>query len=140
MFFVLIIWKYFIKKRVSGGHLTNDGRIVLCQFTEQQLLISSIDGSNVNTVQLIDKPLDICIISDAIVAVTYLIKNWIDLYNINGQYKLKSIPVPGWSWGLTTINNKLAVGGYDRIQIIDLQSGQVVDTIYTGYTQPDYVH
>ncbi|CAG2234891.1 unnamed protein product [Mytilus edulis] len=80
-------------------------------------------------------------VNNSTVAVT-LWSECIEMYDIHNKLKLKSISVPGmWCWerGITTINNKLVVGGNNRLLIIDHQTGEVVQTIHTDCT-PGRLH
>ncbi|CAG2240310.1 unnamed protein product [Mytilus edulis] len=76
----------------------------------------------------------VCYSSQQLYSSCYTVESvCIEMYDINNKLKLKSISVPGMRWwgsGITTINNKLVVGG-DKLLIIDHQTGEVVQTIQT---------
>lgn len=102
--------------------------LVLCLYNKY-LLILDLNGSHVYIIKLQDKPFNITMITNSAVAVSYTLKQCVELFDINTQQKLKSITVHGWCRGITTINNNLALGG-SVIWIIDPLTGQVIDTIY----------
>ena len=117
----------------------DDGRLVVCLCVLRRLLICNTDGSEVDSIQLQYLPWDVTAVNNSTVAVTLPYSNCIEMYDINNKHKLKSISVPGWCWGITTINNKLVVRYHWRLLMIDHQTGEVVQTIHTDCT-PYRVH
>ncbi|VDI66529.1 Hypothetical predicted protein [Mytilus galloprovincialis] len=83
-------------------------------------------------------------VNNSTVAVTVYIPfkcHCIEMYDINNKHKLKYISVPGMcsDSGIKMINNKLVVGGDDRLLIVDYQTGDTIQTIQTDCT-PYRVH
>ncbi|XP_071124746.1 uncharacterized protein [Mytilus edulis] len=117
--------------------MMDDGRLVMCLPYQHLLLICNTDGSQVDSMDVQNKPWCITAVNNSTVAITRCDSICIEMYDINNKLKLKSIPVPGmWSWnGITTINNKLVVGDGNILVIID----QMVQTIQTD-CQPDWLH
>ncbi|CAC5381860.1 PHLPP [Mytilus coruscus] len=111
--------------------MMNDGRLVKCVPYQCILLICNTDGSQVDIIDVQNGPRCITAVNNSTVAVTLRWGHCIEMYDTNNKLKLKSIPVPGMllSSGITTINNKLVVRGYKRLQIIDHQTGEVVQKI-----------
>ncbi|CAG2256580.1 unnamed protein product [Mytilus edulis] len=122
-----------------GGYVTDivmmdDGRLVMCLPNQKRLLICNTDGSQVDSIDVQGKPWCVTAVNNSTVAVTLWYSKCIEMYDINNKLKLKSISVPGMWWkgsDITTINNKLVVGGDNRLLIIDHQTGEVVQTIQT---------
>ncbi|XP_063412952.1 uncharacterized protein LOC134695603 [Mytilus trossulus] len=140
----------------KGGDVTDivmmdDGRLVMClpvQWrllvcntdgsqvdslpVQRRLLICNTDGSQVDSIHVQGTPYSVTAVNNSTVAVTLLrSKCVIEMYDINNKLKLKSISLLGmwWGSGITTINNKLVVHGYNTLLIIDHQTGEVVQTI-----------
>ncbi|XP_052078771.1 uncharacterized protein LOC127716577 [Mytilus californianus] len=113
--------------------MMDDGRLVMSLPGQWRLLICNTDGSQVDSFHVHCKPYDITAVNNSTVAVTVVGSECIEMYDINNKLKIKSIPVPGMKWlsGITTINNKLVVGCENRLDIIDHQTGEVVQTIKT---------
>ncbi|XP_076117187.1 uncharacterized protein LOC143084972 isoform X3 [Mytilus galloprovincialis] len=113
--------------------MMDDGRLVMCLPRQWRLLICNTDGSQVDSIYVQSGPLSVTAVNNSTVAVTLLGSMCIEMYDIHNKLKLKSISVPGMRWGrgITTINNKLVVGGNKRLHIIDHQTGEVVKTIQT---------
>ncbi|XP_052103244.1 uncharacterized protein LOC127736701 [Mytilus californianus] len=118
---------------VSDMMMMDDGRIVICLHNQSRLLICNTDGSQADSIPVQSFPLCVTAVNNSTVAVVLYSSICIEMYDINNKLKLKSISLPGMCWVscITTINNKLVVGGYDRLQIIDHQTGEVVQTIKT---------
>ncbi|VDH89772.1 Hypothetical predicted protein [Mytilus galloprovincialis] len=122
--------------------IMDDGRLVLCLPCQHRLLICYTNESRVDSMHLQGEPVCVTSINDSAVAVKVWYIDWyIEIYDINNEIKLKSIIIPGLlQWGgITTIINKLVVCVEDRLQIIDHQTGEVVQTIQTN-CDPDKVH
>ncbi|XP_071127760.1 uncharacterized protein [Mytilus edulis] len=124
---------------VVGGNSTvrdivmmDDGRLVMCSLYQSRLLICNTDGSQVDSIPVLSQPWCVTAVNNSTVAVT-LCSKYIEIYDIHNKLKLKSISVPGMKYysDITTINNKLVVGGDKRLHIIDHQTGKVVKTIQT---------
>ncbi|XP_052089738.1 uncharacterized protein LOC127726384 isoform X6 [Mytilus californianus] len=116
---------------VSDMMMMDDGRLVMCLPLEHRLLICNTDGSQVDSVDVQGIPYSVTAVNNSTVAVTLLGSECIEMYDINNKLKLKSISVLCWWRDITTINNKLVVGGYNRLLIIDHQTGKMVQTIQT---------
>ncbi|CAG2216472.1 unnamed protein product [Mytilus edulis] len=97
--------------KVSDIVMMDDGRLVICLPDQSRLLISNTDGSQVDSIPVQDTPCSVTAVNNSTVAVPLL---------YNGC---------GGRIGITTINNKLVVGGENRLLIIDHQTGEVVQTI-----------
>ncbi|CAG2195954.1 unnamed protein product [Mytilus edulis] len=113
--------------------MMDDGRLVMCLPYQYRLLICNTDGSQVDSIDVQGIPWYVTAVNNSTVAVTLYDSRCIEMYDINNKLKLKSISVPGmwWESDITTINNKLVVGGDKRLLIIDHQTGEVVQTIQT---------
>ncbi|XP_076117200.1 uncharacterized protein LOC143084977 [Mytilus galloprovincialis] len=124
-------WREFVTEIV----MMDDGRLVMCLPTQNRLVICNTDGSQVDSIHVQGRPLCVTAVNNSTIAVTVEHSMCIEMYDINNKLKLKSISPPGmWWWsGITTINNKLVVRGYKKLLIIDHQTGEVVQTIYTDY-------
>ncbi|XP_063415539.1 uncharacterized protein LOC134697293 [Mytilus trossulus] len=120
-------------KGVSDIVIMNDGRLVMCLPRQKRLLICNTDGSQVDSIQVQDAPFCVIAVNNSTVAVILKRSKCIEMYGINNKLKLKSISVPGLGLGhsITTISNKLVVGGYNTLLIIDHQAREVVQTIQT---------
>ncbi|CAG2192450.1 unnamed protein product [Mytilus edulis] len=121
---------------IPGVVMMDDGRLVLCLFDKHRLLICNTDGSQVDSIPVEGGPCYVTAVNNSTVAVTFgnpLKCHFIEMYDINNKYKLKSISVPSMSYnyGITMINNKLVVGGEDRLLIVDHQTGETIQTIKT---------
>ncbi|XP_071127753.1 uncharacterized protein [Mytilus edulis] len=120
---------------VSDIVMMDGGRLVMCVPDQNRLLICNTDGSQVDSIPVQGMPWHVTAVNNSTVAVTLLYSTGIEMYDIHNKLKLKSISPPGmWCWGsgITTINNKLVVGGNNRLQIVDHQTGEVVQTIQTN--------
>ncbi|XP_052103243.1 uncharacterized protein LOC127736700 [Mytilus californianus] len=135
---------------VVGGSFTevtdivmmDDGRLVICLPHQSRLLICNTDGSQVDSIHVQGLPWYVTAVNKSTVAVTLWDSDCIEMYDINNKLKLKSISPPGMWWfesGITTINNKLVVGGDNRLLIVDHQTGEMVQTIQTK-CQPYRLH
>ncbi|XP_071124762.1 uncharacterized protein [Mytilus edulis] len=114
--------------------MMDDGKLVMCLPLQRRLLICNTDGSQVNSIDVQGRPGSVTAVNNYTVAVTLCYSDQIDMYDIHNTLKLKSIAVPGWLWwysGITTIKNKLVVCGDNRLQIIDHQTGEVVQRVQT---------
>ncbi|CAC5380604.1 unnamed protein product [Mytilus coruscus] len=112
--------------------MMDDGRLVMCLPHQDRLLICNTDGSQVDSIPVQGYPWYVTAVNNFTVAVTLGLSKCIEMYDIHNKLQLKSIPVPGLWWsGITTINNKLVVGGNYRLLIIDHQTEKVVQTIKT---------
>ncbi|CAG2254953.1 unnamed protein product [Mytilus edulis] len=138
--------KSLMNKRliVSDVVMMDDGRLVLCLFDKHRLLICNTDGSQVDSIPVEGRPCYVTAVNNSTVAVTVdkpLKCHCIEMYDINNKHKLKSISVPGMNsdCGITMINNKLVVGGDDRLLIVDHQTGETIQTIQTDCT-PRGIH
>ncbi|XP_076070277.1 uncharacterized protein LOC143041974 [Mytilus galloprovincialis] len=124
--------------------MMDDGRLVLCLLYKYSLLICNTDGSQVDSIPVEGEPRYVTAVNNSTVAVTvdYPFKcPCIEMYNINNKHKLKSISVPRINsyCGITMMNNKLVVGGDGRLQIVDHQTGEIVQTIETDCI-PRWIH
>ncbi|XP_052089726.1 uncharacterized protein LOC127726381 [Mytilus californianus] len=126
---------------IRGIVMMDDGRLVMCLPHKNKLLICNTDGSPIDRIHVQGLPCYVAAVNNSTVAVTLLFSECIEMYDINNKLKLKSISVPGMRYliCITTINNKLVVGGNDILQIIDHQTGEVVQTIPTD-CPPDKIH
>ncbi|CAC5381876.1 unnamed protein product [Mytilus coruscus] len=127
---------------VTDKVMMDDGRLVICLPYQCRLLICNTDGSQVDSIDVQVRPLDVTAVNNSTVAVTLLFSKCIEMYDINNKQKLKSISVPRMRWcfsDITTINNKLVVGVDYKLQIIDHQTGEVVQTIKTDCV-PHWLH
>ncbi|XP_071127770.1 uncharacterized protein [Mytilus edulis] len=113
--------------------MMDDGRLVMCITDKRRLLICHTDGSQVDIIDVQGMPWSVTAVNNSTVAVTLYYSECIEMYDIHNKLKLKSISLPGrlWGRGITTINNKLIVGGDNRLLIIDHQTGEVVQRIQT---------
>ncbi|CAC5381849.1 unnamed protein product [Mytilus coruscus] len=123
----------YTRGTVTDILMMDDGRLVVCLPHQYILLICNTHTSYVDKIDVHGGPFSVTAVNNSTVAVTLRWRQCIDMYDINNKSKLKSISVPGMRcFGITTINNKLAVGGKYCILIIgDLQTGEVVQTIHT---------
>ncbi|VDH91353.1 Hypothetical predicted protein [Mytilus galloprovincialis] len=126
---------------VSALVMMDDGRLVMCLPRQSRLLICNTDGSQVDSINVQGIPWCVTAVNNSTVAVTLCDFKCIEMYDINNKLKLKSISPPRMWWcsGITTINNKLVVGGEDCLHIIDHQTGEVVQTIHTD-CRPERLH
>ncbi|CAC5362457.1 unnamed protein product [Mytilus coruscus] len=129
------------RESVTDIVMMDDGRLVICLPDQWRLLICNTDGSQVDSIDVQGIPWDVTAVNNSTVTVTLYDSDCIEMYDINNKLKLKSISPPGMSrYGdITTINNKLVVGGKDRLLIIDHQTGEVVQTIQTD-SRPGRLH
>ncbi|CAC5362387.1 unnamed protein product [Mytilus coruscus] len=120
-------------REVTDIVMMDDGRLVMCLPLQSRLLICDTDGSQVDSIHVQDRLWRVTAVNNSTVAVTLYDSDCIEMYDINNKLKLKSISVPEKLWwgGITTINNKLVVRGDKRLQIIDHQTREVVQTIQT---------
>ncbi|XP_052089731.1 uncharacterized protein LOC127726383 [Mytilus californianus] len=118
---------------VSDMVMMDDGRLVMCLPWQHRLLICNTDGSQADSIHVQGGPGSVTAVNNSTVAVTLYGSKCIEMFDINNKLKLKSISLPGMLYliGITTINNKLVVGGVNRLLIIDHQTGEVVQTIQT---------
>ncbi|XP_076117468.1 uncharacterized protein LOC143085154 [Mytilus galloprovincialis] len=122
------------QETVTDMVMMDDGRLVMCLPGQMRLLICNTDGSQVDSIPVQGGPCRVTAVNNSTVAVTLLWSNRIEMYDIHNKLKLKSISQPGMRRcrsGITTINNKLIVGGNNRLLTIDHQTGEVVETIKT---------
>ncbi|XP_052076869.1 uncharacterized protein LOC127714874 [Mytilus californianus] len=121
--------------------MMDDGRLVIRLPHQNRILICNTDGSKLDCIHVQGQPLYVTAFNNSTVAVTLDWKECIEMYDINSKLKLKSIPVPEMRCvsDITTINNKLVVCGDNCLQIIDDQTGEVVQTIQTD-RHPFRVH
>ncbi|CAG2233367.1 unnamed protein product [Mytilus edulis] len=119
---------------VSDIVMMDDGKLVICIPEQNRLLICNTDGSQVDSIHVQGWPWNVTAVNNSTVAVTLLCSKCIEMYDIHNKLKLKSISPPGmwWGSGITTINNKLVVCGDNRLQIIDHQTGEVVQRVQIG--------
>ncbi|XP_063414771.1 uncharacterized protein LOC134696765 [Mytilus trossulus] len=118
---------------VSDIVMMNDGRLVICLPYQCTLQICNDDGSKEDRIHINGNPCHITVVNNVSVAVTMHYSKSIEIVDIDNKTKLKSILVPGMCWlrGITTINNKLVVGGDYTVHIVDYQTGEVVQRIKT---------
>ncbi|CAC5381848.1 unnamed protein product [Mytilus coruscus] len=118
---------------VSNMVMMDDGRLVMCFPIQHRLLICNTDGSQVDSLPVQSFPLYVTAVNNSTVAVTLAGSKCIEMYDINNKFRLKSIAVPEMMCksGITTINNKLVVGGFEELLIIDHQIEEVVQTLTT---------
>ncbi|CAG2216469.1 unnamed protein product [Mytilus edulis] len=120
--------------KVTDLVMMDDGRLVVCLPLQSRLLMCNTNGLQVDTIDMQGRPAWVAVVNNCTVAVT-LSKGskCIEMYDINTKRKMKSISVPGmWLWSnITSRNNKLVVGGEDRLLIIDHHTEEVVQTIQT---------
>ncbi|XP_052089736.1 uncharacterized protein LOC127726384 isoform X3 [Mytilus californianus] len=120
------------RRYITDIVMMDDGRLVICLPLQDRLQICNTDGSPIDSIDVQGKPWCVTAVNNSTVAVTLIRSECIEMFDINNKLKLKSISVPGMWWrGITTINNKLVVGGYNRLLIIDHQTGKMVQTIQT---------
>ncbi|CAC5381376.1 unnamed protein product [Mytilus coruscus] len=123
--------------------MMDDDRLVICLRDQLKLLICNIDGSQVDSIQVMDHLWSVTAVNNSTVAVTLWHDKCIEMYDINYKLKLKSIPIPKMCWclwsGITTINNKLVVGGYNKLLIVNHQTGELVQTIQINW-YPTRIH
>ncbi|CAG2248984.1 unnamed protein product [Mytilus edulis] len=105
--------------------ITNDGHVAFIQKPNCSILIYKTDGSHVGTIQQQSQPLDITVVDNSTVAVALPHCSRIDIWDINNKQKVKSIQLSTKCYGITTINNKLAVGCKGRLLIIDPKTEMV---------------
>ncbi|CAC5408051.1 unnamed protein product [Mytilus coruscus] len=111
--------------------ITNDGHVAYIQ-GNSSVEIYNTDGSLVGTIQLQSQPFDITVVNNSTVAVTMPVCNSIDICDINNKQRVKSIQLSTVCFPITTINNKLVVGCWRRLLIIDPQTEKVEKTIDIG--------
>ncbi|XP_076101381.1 uncharacterized protein LOC143071135 isoform X1 [Mytilus galloprovincialis] len=116
--------------------MTNDEHVAFIQWENCSIEIYNTDGSHVGTIPLQSSPFDITEINNSTVAVTLPIYDRIDIWNINNKQIVKSIQLSTPCYGITTINNKLVIGCWGRLLIIDPQTEKVEKTIDTGDYTP----
>ncbi|XP_071127762.1 uncharacterized protein [Mytilus edulis] len=121
--------------------MMDDGRLVICISLQRRLVICNTDGSQLDSIDVQGGPYSVTAVNNSTVAVTVYGSQCIEMYDIHNKLKLKSISVPDmWSLGgITTINNKLVVGGVNILLITDHQTGEVVQTIQTD-CDPQKLH
>ncbi|XP_052103220.1 uncharacterized protein LOC127736681 [Mytilus californianus] len=120
--------------------MMDDGRLVVCLPDQDRLLICNTDGSQEDSIDVQGHPYSVTAVNNSTVAVTLFGSGCIEMFDINNKLKLKSISLPGmWCGSITTINNQLVVYGDNRLQIIDHQTGEVVQTIQTD-CDPYWLH
>ncbi|CAC5362410.1 unnamed protein product [Mytilus coruscus] len=138
-----------LKSAVVGGHwrggvsgivMMDDGRLVMGLPYQDRLLICKTDESQVDIIYVLGSPWCVTAVSNSTVAVTLWRRDCIEMFDINNKLKVNSISVPGMRcFGITSINNKLVVGGECRILVIDHQTGEVVQIIQTNFS-PNRLH
>ncbi|CAC5381847.1 unnamed protein product [Mytilus coruscus] len=120
--------------KVTDISMMDDGRLVMCLPVQSRLLICNTDGSQVESIHVQGYPWYAAAVNNSTVAVTLWGIKCIEMYDINNKLKLKFISLPGimrLDSGITAINNKIVVGGENRLHIIDYQTGKVIQTITT---------
>ncbi|XP_076071679.1 uncharacterized protein LOC143043097 [Mytilus galloprovincialis] len=128
-----------LSSEVNGGFVVSnivmidDGRLVMYFPIQHRLLICNTDGSQVHSIPVQCFPLYVTAVNNCTVAVTLAGSTCIEMYDINNKFKIKSISIPEMmrKSGITTINNKLIVGGYQELLIIDHQKEEVVQKVTT---------
>ncbi|VDH99430.1 Hypothetical predicted protein [Mytilus galloprovincialis] len=118
---------------VSCLVMMDDGRLVICFPWKEILLICNTDESQVESIRVPRSPWCVTAVNITTVAVTQVYSKCIEMYDINNKLKLKSITMYYMCWenNLTTINNKLVVGGYCQLMVLDNETGDVSETIKT---------
>ncbi|XP_052083027.1 uncharacterized protein LOC127720479 [Mytilus californianus] len=116
--------------------MMDDGRLVMCLYNLCRLLICNTDGSKAVTISVDGKPYCVIPVNNSTVAVTVIktcVHPSITIYDINNEYKLNSIPVPGMTitCGIAMINNKLVIGADRVLVLVDYQTGEIVKYIET---------
>ncbi|CAG2216468.1 unnamed protein product [Mytilus edulis] len=125
---------------IAGIVMMDDGRLVMGLPYQNRLLICKTDESQVDIINVLGSPWCVTAVSNSTVAVTLWKRDCIEMFDINNKLKVNSISVPGMRcFGITSINNKLVVGGECRILIIDHQTGEVVQVIQTNFS-PNRLH
>ncbi|XP_052077728.1 uncharacterized protein LOC127715643 [Mytilus californianus] len=124
--------------------MMDDGRLVICDICECRLLICNTDGSQEDIIPVEDRPFYVAAVNNSTVAVAVyktITCQCIQMYDINQKEKLKSISVPGMMFycGISMINNKLVVGGFSGLLIVDHQKEKTIETIETDCI-PDMIH
>ncbi|VDI00191.1 Hypothetical predicted protein [Mytilus galloprovincialis] len=120
--------------KVKDIVMMDDGRLVMCLPYQNRLVICNTDGSQVDSIPVQGEPCRVTAVNNTTVAVTLDDSRCIEMYDINNKLKLKSITVHGMlCWSITTINNKLVVCSENRLDIIDHQTGEVVQRIQTDH-------
>ncbi|XP_076102829.1 uncharacterized protein LOC143071979 isoform X3 [Mytilus galloprovincialis] len=116
--------------------ITDDGHIAYIRWGITTVEIHYTDGERFGRIYLQGMPFDITVVNNSTVAVTVPECYSIDILDINNKQKLISIQLSTTCRGITTINNKLAVGCPGRLLIIDPQTEKVEKSIDTYGCDP----
>ncbi|VDI51545.1 Hypothetical predicted protein [Mytilus galloprovincialis] len=116
--------------------ITDDGQVVYINQNNYSMEIYNTDDTHVGTIQLKGQPFGITVINNSTVAVKLNRYKRIDIWDIHNKQKVKSIQLSTGCYSITTINNKLAVGCYGSLLIIDPQTEKVEKSIDTGNCPP----
>lgn len=105
----------------------DDGRLVFCLPVRDRILICNKDGSQTDSIPIQGKPLSLTTVDTSTVAVTVQTlfeSGRIEVFDINNKQQLQSISVYEMysDCGITMMNNKLVVGGYNKLLIVDHQT------------------
>lgn len=131
-------------KLITDIKMMDDGRLVLCVPDQSKVLICNKDGSNVDNIPVRGTPCCLTTVNSstvAIVVVKSFRSSYIEMYDINYKNKLKWIQVAGMksACGISTINNKLVVGGLRTLMIVDHQGEKTIQKIKIRCT-PEAIH
>ncbi|VDI47390.1 Hypothetical predicted protein [Mytilus galloprovincialis] len=129
---------------ISDIKMLDDGRLVFCVPDQSTLLICNRDGSNIESIKIQGAPCCLTPINNSIVAVVVVKpfrSNFVELYDINTKRILKRIQVPGMksACGISTMHNKLIVGGLRALLIVDLHVKDRIEMIKLRCT-PEAIH
>ncbi|XP_052089743.1 uncharacterized protein LOC127726385 isoform X2 [Mytilus californianus] len=123
-----------VESGILDAVMMDDGRLVICLPIQCRLLIYNTDGSQLDSLPIQGRPWYVTAVSNSTVAVTLYDSKCIEMYDINNKLKLQTILIPGmlqYKSDITTLNKKLIVRVDNRLQVINHQTGEVIQTIKT---------
>ena len=122
---------------ITGGVINNKGKLFLIDKNEKKLYIFKCDADCEDVLKFKDKPYDLAIVNDHLVAVTFPNSESIDLVDLGDMSIVKSLSVNEACFGIDHQNKTFVVRCSESIKIINLhgeiQNSIRVQTDFYGY-------